>query len=209
MSGWTHTTASSQHSQDSFSKENMQTNNNDRRNDNRKREAVTYTDYNIFKGNVRLVGEGEKPMVMDRDDAIELAKSRGMNLVQIAYNKADSPRSTCRIMDYSKFKYDQKKREKEAKRRQRESMCEVKEIKFSLRIDDGDRNTKLRKVRELLENGDKVKLTVRLIRREMAHVDLALETMNGILLELADVAEVDQRTSFEGNTLSYTVKRKK
>lgn len=184
-------------------------NNSDRRNDNRKREAVTYTDYSIFRGNVRLVGEGDKPIVMDRDKAIELAKSRGMNLVQIAYNKADTPRSVCRIMDYSKFKYEQKKREKEARRKQKESMCEVKEIKFSLRIDDGDRNTKLRKVRELLENGDKVKLTIRLIRREMAHTDLALDTMDGILMELADVAEVDQRTSFEGNTLSYTIKRKR
>ena len=184
-------------------------NNNDRKNDNRKREAVTYTDYNIFKGDVRVVGEGEKPVVMDRDEAIELAKSRGMNLVQIAYNKADTPRSVCRIMDYSKFKYEQKKREKEARRRQKESICEVKEIKFSIRIDDGDRNVKLKKVRELLEDGDKVKLTIRLLRREMSHVDLALETMNGILGELADIAEVDQRTNFEGNILSYTIKRKK
>lgn len=174
-----------------------------------RRESVTYTDYNIFRGPVRLVGEGQRPLVLDRDDAIAMAKERGMNLVQIAYDKNSQPRSTCRIMDYSKFRYEQKKREKEAKRRQRETQVELKEIKFSIRIDDGDLRTKLSKVEEFLADGDKVKLTIRLLRREMLHQDLARDTMDRILAELSAAAELDQTPSFTGNMFSCTVRRKK
>lgn len=185
-------------------------NNENNKNGNpQKREAVTYTDYNIFKGNVKLVGEGPQPIVIDRDAAIEMAKKRGMNLVQIAYNKNENPRSICKIMDYSKFRYEQKKREKENKRKQREAMTEVKEIKFSIRIDDGDMRTKLNKVRELLSEGDKVKLTIRLMRREMSRTDYAKETMDHILSELSDCSEIDQASVLSGNNYSCTIRRKK
>ena len=187
----------------------MNNNQNNKNGNSQKREAVTYTDYNIFRGNVRLVGEGSQPIVIDRDDAIEMAKERGMNLVQIAYDKNSNPRSTCKIMDYSKFKYEQKKREKENKKRQREAMVEVKEIKFSIRIDDGDMHTKLNKVRELLSDGDKVKLTIRLSRREMSRTDLAKETLDHILSELSDCSEIDQSPVLAGNNFSCTIRRKK
>ena len=186
----------------------MQNNTKNNNPQKRGREAVNYTDYNIFKGNVRIVGDG-KPVVMDRDDAIEMAHSRGMNLVQIAYNKDDNPRSICRIMDYSKFRYEQKKREKDEKRRQREALSDIKEIKFSIRIDDGDRNTKIGKVNAILSDGDKVKLTVRLLKREMGKMDMARDIIKSILLELDGVAEVDQEPTVNGNTISCTIRRKK
>ena len=178
------------------------------RNTSNKRESVQYTDYNIFKGNVRLVGDG-KPVVMDRDEAIELAKSRGMNLVQIAYNKNDNPRSVCKIMDYSKFRYEQKKKEKDEKRRQREAMAEIKEIKFSIRIDDGDKKTKVEKIKEILSEGGKVKLTVKLLRREMDKMEFAKYTIKSVLAELEGIAELDQPPVFSGNTLSCTIRGKK
>lgn len=184
---------------------NRQDNNNG---GSKSREPVTYTDYNIFRGNVRLVGEGQSPIIIDRDEAIEMAKSRGMNLVQIAYNKNENPRSVCRIMDYSKFKYEQKKREKESKRRQREAMTEVKEIKFSIRIDDGDKNTKIHKVRELLSEGDKVRLTIRLLRREISKTDFAKVVMDQIISELSDVAEIDQPSSLCGSNFSCIIRKK-
>lgn len=184
----------------------MMNNKNEKRNN---REPVTYTDYNIFRGSVRVVGLEPNPVVMDRDDAIELAHEKGMNLVQIAYNKNDNPRATCKIMDFSKFRYEQKKREKEAKRKQRESAVEIKEIKFSIRIDDGDRKTKLNKVRELLSEGDKVKLTIQLMRREMSRSDFAKVEMGKILEELGNCSEIDQNPTMNGNSYSCTVRRRR
>jgi translation initiation factor IF-3 len=184
-------------------------NENNKNGNSQKREAVTYTDYSIFKGNVRLVGEGPQPIVIDRDAAIEMAKKRGMNLVQIAYNKNDFPRSVCKIMDYSRFKYEQKKREKEMKKKQREATAEIKEIKFSIRIDEGDLNTKINKIRELLEDGDKVKLTIRMSRREMQRTDLARDTLGSVLKKIADVTEMDQHPSLVGNLLYCVVRKRK
>ena len=174
----------------------------------RKSEPVTYTDYNIFGGKVRLVGESGGPIVIDRDEAIEIAKKRRTNLVQIAYNKGNSPKSVCKIMDYSKFKYEQKKKEKEAKKKQREMASEIKEIKFSIRIDDGDKNTKLHKIREILDDGDKVKITIKLLRREMERPEFAKNTMLDILSCLDDVAELDQSPSFVGNIISCVIRKK-
>ena len=183
-------------------------NNNTNTNKDFKKEVKIYTDYSIFNGNVRLIREGKPPIVIDRDSAIEMAHELGMNLVQIAYNKNDNPKSVCKIMNYSKFKYEQKKKEKEAKRKQRESIAEIKEIKFSIRIDDGDRNTKINKIKELLEDGDKVKLTIRLLRSEMNKLEMARDIMNGILIELDGISELDKTPSFIGNTLSCTLRRK-
>ena len=177
-------------------------------NDNKKRESVTYTDYNIFPGKIRLVGEGKTPIIIDRDEAIEMAKSKNMNLVQIAYNKNDKPKSICKIMNFSKFKYEQKKKEKEAKKKQKENIFEIKEIRFSIRIDDGDKITKLKKIKELLSDGAKVKLTIKLLRGEMHMINYAKEVMLSILKELDGIAELDQNPSFIGNMLSCTIKKK-
>ena len=187
----------------------MNTNNKQNRNDGSlKRESRTYTDYNIFAGNIRLVLEGKPPVVMDRDRAIAMAKERGMNLVQIAYNRNDNPRSVCKIMDYSKFKYEQKKKDKEARKKQREALSEIKEIKFSIRIDDGDKDVKISKIREILSEGDKVRITIWLLRREMGKRELAKNVMKSILDEFTGFAELDQNPSFVGNTLSCTIRRK-
>ena len=77
-----------------------------------KKEYKTYTDYEIFQGKIRLVEDGQQPRIIERDAAIEIAKSQGKNLVQIAYNKNDFPHAVCKIIDYGKFKYEQQKREK-------------------------------------------------------------------------------------------------
>lgn len=179
------------------------------RNGSRRREPVTYTDYSIFAGDVRLIGEGDSPIVIDRDAAIEMAKERGMNLVQVAYNKNDRPRAVCRIMDYSKYRYEQKRKEKDAKRRQREAISEIKEIKFSIRIEDGDKQTKVRKIKEILAEGDKVKLSVRLLRREMSKISFAKDTIMSVLCELEGLAELDQNPTLNGNTLSCVIRGQK
>lgn len=187
----------------------MNTNNKQNRNNgSRNVEFRTYTDYNIFAGNIRLVLEGKPPIVINRDKAIEMAKELGMNLVQIAYNKNDNPKSVCKIMDYSKFKYEQKKKEKEARKKQREALSEIKEIKFSIRIDDGDKDVKIAKIREILSEGDKVKITIRLLHREMDKKEFAKNVMRSILDEFTGFAELDQMPSFVGNMLSCTIRRR-
>ena len=173
------------------------------------KKPVTYYDYGIFNGKVKLVGDDGKISVMERDDAILLAKTKGMNLVQVAYNKNDYPRSVCKITDFSKFKYEQKKREKDLRRKQRESVSELKEIKFSIRIDDGDENTKISKIREILDDGDKVKISIRLIRREMQRKDFAKDPMCSILSELEGAIDIDQLPSFAGNIFSCVVRKRK
>lgn len=174
-----------------------------------KKEVVTYTDYNIFNGKVRLIRNGQAPLILDRDEAIDMAKSQGMNLVQIAYNKNDNPHSICKIMDYSKFKYDQKKKDKEAKRKQKAAIADTKEIKFSIRIEDGDKKTKLQKIKEILDGGDKVKITINLLRREMERSDYAKMTMREILVALENCAEMDVAPTFVGNLLSCVLRKKK
>ena len=107
----------------------------DTKNENRKdKKKPLYLDYNIFQGKVKLVQENGKTVVIERDSAIDMAKSQGKNLMQVGYNKSEFPHSICKIVDYGKFLYDQKKKEKERAKKAREANAEAKEIYFSIRI---------------------------------------------------------------------------
>lgn len=176
---------------------------------NGKQEHKLFRNYEIFQGKIRLVEEGKAPIVMERDDAIDIAHSRGLDLVQIAYNKNDFPRAICKIIDYSKHVYEQKKREKMAKKQARANEVAVKEIDFSIRIDTGDMETKIRQIKKFLEDGDKVKIVVKLLRREMRVKDLAMSTMKEILAKLEGLAELDSTPSAAGNILSCVIRAKK
>lgn len=174
-----------------------------------KKERKIFKNYEIFQGKVRLVEDGKQPRVIERDEAIELAESQDMDLVQIAYNKNDFPHAVCKIMDYSKHVYEQKKREKMAKKQARANEVDVKEMTFSIRCDEGDKNTKISHIREFLENGDKVKLIVRLLRRESHLKEFAMNAMKEILSRIEDLAELDSNPSANGNLLICVVRRKK
>ena len=174
---------------------------------NTKKEIKVFTDYDIFQGKVRLVVEGEKPRVIERDAAIELAHSEGKNLVQIAYNKNDFPHSICKIIDYSKFKYEQKKKEKEAKKAARIAAGDVKEITFSIRIDDGDKKTKIEHIKNFLnEKNTKVKIMIRLTRREMNLLGMAKDLMHDILNNFDGVAELDSNPTFNSGIMSCVIR---
>lgn len=159
--------------------------------DRRPKTPKTYIDYAIFKGKIRLVSpDGQK--VVERDEAIELAKSKGMNLVQIAYNKSEFPHAVCKIMDYGKFQYEQQKKEKEARRKSRMSGSDLKEVQFSIRIDSGDMNTKVEKIRSFLsEDREKVKVVIRRNRRETPLAWMAKNLMDEIVKKVSDVAAID------------------
>ena len=178
-------------------------------NGSKKFEKKVFKDYEIFSGKVRLIRDGQQPIVIDRDEAINIAKAEGKNLVQIAYNKNDFPRAICKAIDYGKFLYEQKQKEKLAKKRARENEADIKEVCFSIRIDDGDFNTKVNHVKEFLAEGNKVKLIVKLLRREMNLKNFAFDMMKRVMSQLEDLAEIDQPLTGTGNLLMCTLRAMK
>ena len=168
-----------------------------------------FTDYNIFPGKVRLVMEDGKAIEIDRDDAIYMAKCSGKNLVQIAYNKNSFPKAVCKIIDYGKYLYEQQKKEKYQKKIERANRADVKEISFSIRIDENDRKIKIKHARGFLERGDNVKIIVRLSRREMNMLGMAKDLMYNICKELEDISELDVNPSFNNGIMSCVLKKRK
>jgi translation initiation factor IF-3 len=143
---------------------------------------------------VRLVAEdGEQVGVVSIQDALARAEEAGLDLVEISPN-AEPP--VCKILDYSKYKYEQQKKASEARKKQK--VIEVKELKFRPNIDDHDYQVKIRAARRFLEEGHKVKVTLRFRGREMAHLDLGMKVMARVREELADLAKVEMDAKVEG-----------
>ena len=147
---------------------------------------------------IRLIGaDGAQLGIMSADQANEMAEEQGLDLVKISPNAVPP---VCKIMDYSKFCYDQKKREKDARKNQR--VVEVKEIRMSPSIDTNDRNTKIKAAVKFLNEGNRVKVSVRFRGREMAHTDLGEK----LLMEFADacseVATMEKNPKLEGRFMA-------
>jgi translation initiation factor IF-3 len=154
---------------------------------------------------VRLVGEeGDQIGVVAIDEALRLADEAGLDLVEISPN-AEPP--VCRLMDYGKFKYQDSKRKHAAKKKQK--VVSVKEIKFRPGTDIGDYNIKLGKLTKFLENGDKVKLTLRFRGREMAHQHLGMELLKRAEADLSELAVVEQYPKMEGRQMVMVMAPKK
>jgi translation initiation factor IF-3 len=150
---------------------------------------------------VRVVGpDGKQLGVMKTRDALELAYSMGLDLVEVAPT-ASPP--VVKIMDYGKFKYEEKKRLKEAKKKQ---TGELKEISMRPTIDSHDLQVKMRKIREFLENGNRVKITMFFRGREIVHQDMGRDLLNRVLEELSDISVVEVPPSLEGRHLSVMVR---
>ena len=146
---------------------------------------------------VRLIGEnGEQLGIMSARDAYKLAQEAELDLVKIAPT-AKPP--VCKIVDYGKFRYEQARREKEAKKKQK--VIEVKELRLSPNIDTNDLNTKVNNARKFLEKGDKVKVTLRFRGREMGHPELGADIMKRFAESLADTANVDKPAKLEGRNM--------
>jgi len=156
---------------------------------------------------VRVINPDGSTSIMDKYDAIELAHSQNMNLVQISYNPSLKPGSICKILNYSKFKYEEKKRKKEQQKKNKANKVNVKEINFTIRIDDNDRRIKIKHVKEFIEDGDSVKLSIVLARREMNRLDYAKQLMKEILSEFDGIAKLDGTPSIEGRKMSCVIKK--
>ncbi|MCW2302096.1 translation initiation factor IF-3 [Rhodovulum sulfidophilum] len=127
---------------------------------------------------------------------VELAEQAGLDLVEISPNAAPP---VCKIMDFGKFKYEQQKRESEARKKQK--VIEVKEIKFRPNTDSHDYEVKMRSVVKFLENGDKVKITLRFRGREMAHQNLGRELLERVAEEIKEIGKVENMPKLEGRQM--------
>jgi translation initiation factor IF-3 len=146
---------------------------------------------------VRLVdADGEMAGVVELPDALERAIEAGLDLVEVSPN-ASPP--VCKILDYGKFKYEAQKKANAARKKQR--VIEVKEIKMRPNIDDNDYNTKMRKVHAFIEEGDKVKVTMRFRGRELAHQDIAMKVLNRVRDEVGETVKIEQFPRMEGRQM--------
>ncbi|HSW14036.1 MAG TPA: translation initiation factor IF-3 [Solimonas sp.] len=140
-----------------------------------------------------IAADGEQVGIMLTRDAIAKAEADGLDLVEVSPN-AEPP--VCKIMDYGKYLYAKDKAAHAAKRKQKQ--IQVKEVKFRPATEEADYQTKLRNITRFLEEGDKVKVTIRFRGREMAHAELGFEVMNRLKTELDELAVVEQQPKMEG-----------
>ena len=154
---------------------------------------------------VRVVSaDGEQLGVMSSRDAMKLAREAELDLVKIA-PKAQPP--VCKIIDYGKYKYEQSRREKEAKKKQK--TIEVKEVRLSPNIDVNDLNTKIAAARKFLAKGNKVKVTLRFRGREMAHMQASKHILDDFAKNLEDIAQVDKAPKVEGRSMTMFLTEKR
>ncbi|PWW46415.1 translation initiation factor 3 (bIF-3) [Melaminivora alkalimesophila] len=146
---------------------------------------------------VRLSGPDNEPLgIVSLQEALRMAGELDVDLVEIAAT-ANPP--VCRLMDYGKFKYQEQKRAAEAKAKQ--TVIEIKEVKFRPGTDEGDYNIKMRNIRRFLAEGDKVKVTLRFRGREITHQELGLALLNRVRDDLADSVQVEQFPKLEGRQM--------
>ena len=151
----------------------------------------------IRGGDIRLIGaDGENVGVVSPARAMQMAEEAGLDLVEISPN-AEPP--VCKIMDFGKFKYETQKREAEARKKQH--VIEIKEIKFRPGTDTHDYDVKMRSVLKFLEEGDKVKVTLRFRGREMAHQQLGLELLNRVSADVGENGKVESMPRLEGRQM--------
>jgi translation initiation factor IF-3 len=146
---------------------------------------------------IRLIGaDGENAGVVTPERAMQMAEEAGLDLVEISPNAAPP---VCKIMDFGKFKYETQKREAEARKKQK--IIEIKEVKFRPNTDINDYDVKMRNVYKFLENGDKVKVTLRFRGREMAHQNLGRELLERVADDTKDQGKVENFPKMEGRQM--------
>jgi len=150
---------------------------------------------------VRLIGaEGENHGLVTVDEGMEIARGSGLDLVEISPN-AEPP--VCKVLDFGKYKYEAQKKANLARKKQKTQ--EVKEIKMRPGIDVHDYDTKLKKVHQFINNGDKVKMTIRFRGREMAHQELGMAVLKRVAEEMKETAKVEAHPKLEGRQMIMVI----
>ncbi|MFA5143203.1 MAG: translation initiation factor IF-3 [Candidatus Omnitrophota bacterium] len=153
---------------------------------------------------VRVVGEaGEQLGVLPTADALKRAEEAGLDLVEVAPTAVPP---VCRIMDYSKYKYEQEKREKEARKKQK--IVHIKEIRLGPKIGEHDYQFKLRNLEDFLKRGDKVKISMMFRGREMAHVDLGRKILERLSSDISQIGEIEEPPRQEGRFINMVIRAK-
>lgn len=154
---------------------------------------------------VRVIGEeGEQLGVLSKNEAQELADRDGLDLVLMSPN-ANPP--VCKLMDYGKYKFDAIKKEKEIRKNQK--ISEIKEIQLSMRIDEYHVSFKLKNAQKILQDGDKVKVSLRMRGREQAYVKNAIEDVKKFVEDLAEYGSIDKEPAVMGRNVSVVISPKK
>ena len=154
---------------------------------------------------VRLIGaDGEQIGVVSSREAQKIADEAGLDLVKIAPN-AKPP--VCKVIDYGKYRYEQARKEKDAKKKQK--TVEIKEIRLSPNIDTNDLNTKMNAAKKFLTKGNKVKITLRFRGREMAHMNQSKHILDDFAENLSDIAVVEKAPKIEGRSIGMVLAEKR
>ena len=155
------------------------------------------TNGEIRVNEVRLIGiEGEQLGIVKMAQALEMAEENEIDLVEISPTAVPP---VCRLMDYGKFRYQEQKRQQEARAKQK--VVQLKEVKFRPATDDGDYNVKLRNVRRFIEDGDKVKVSLRFRGREMAHQELGMRVLERVRDDVEEICQVESFPRLEGRQM--------
>ncbi|MBQ5471468.1 MAG: translation initiation factor IF-3 [Treponema sp.] len=153
---------------------------------------------------VRLIDdEGNQKGIVPTVEALKLAKEKDLDLVEVSPN-ANPP--VCKILDYGKYRFEQEKKLRDAKKNQK--VLKLKEIRMQPKIGSGDLDTKAKHVQEFLNEGDKVKVTIRFRGRELAHTDLGYDVLQEVLKRLTSAYVVEKAPAMDGKTMSMTISAK-
>ncbi|WP_280769867.1 translation initiation factor IF-3 [Salipaludibacillus daqingensis] len=156
-----------------------------------------FVNENIRAREVRLIGaNGDQIGVKSKQEALEMARNAELDLVMVAPN-AKPP--VCRVMDYGKYRFEQQKKEKEARKKQK--IINLKEVRLSPNIDEHDFNTKLRNARKFLTKGDKVKAAIRFRGRAITHSELGRDVLMKLAKECEDISTVESKPKMEGRSM--------
>ena len=176
----------------------------DRRRSNNNRD-LTKTNERIRFPNIRVIdSEGEQLGIITPKEALAIAEEKGLDLVLVS-ETANPP--VCKIMDYGKYKYEQDKKQKEAKKKQHNA--DVKEVKMRYKIEEHDYNVRVKNAERFLKSGDKVKATVSFRGREIQHSNLAEKLLRRMASDLKEVAEIQQFPKREGRNMMMLLSPKK
>jgi translation initiation factor IF-3 len=178
---------------------------------NQQRQPQVRVNYRIRVPEVRVIAaDGTQLGIMTSQDAIRMAQEQTLDLVEVN-PKADPP--VCKIMDFGKYKYEEKKRANEARKKQ--NVVEIKEVKVRPKTDEHDLDTKIRHIRRFLEEGNKAKITVRFRGREITHPEKGREVLDDIIKALEGLINIEGNPALEGKAMTMliapkpnTVKRK-
>ena len=155
----------------------------------------------ISAAKVRCIdSNGQQLGIISIEDALQAANKAGLDLVEIQPNVTPP---VCKILDYGKFKYEAQKRKNEARKKQK--VIEVKEIKLRPNIDHHDFEVKMRSVKKFIDNGDKVKITLRFRGREMAHQELGKDLLERVAEDTAEIGKIDSIPKMEGRQMTMMI----